>query len=286
MNPKIFLGVSLIISLSIIIGVVLVVGILLWNNLLTITPTFTESTVPIKQQVTIITDKVEYEQGETVKVTIKNNLNQSVDVVYQIDKITEEKIIPVRVRSQECPPKELLELPVEILPEPLPVNSAKEFLWDQKDICTGIQQTGGTYRVKAGVTVKEYENYIVIGEEKFIISSNEFTIKEKKSISCDNDFDCPIKMKCENHVCVDVGCIEEGHRTPITPISPEGFEQRKHTATECCEGLEAISSPDYFDEDCNFKPKIGVSGGAICSNCGNGICENWENRCNCPEDCK
>ena len=93
-------------------------------------------------------------------------------------------------------------------------------------------------------------------------------------------------MKCKNFVCVDVGCIKEGQKTPITPVSPVGFEQRKHMATECCEGLKAIPSPDYFDEGCNFKPRIGVTGGEICSDCGNGICEGWENKCNCPKDCK
>ena len=105
-------------------------------------------------------------------------------------------------------------------------------------------------------------------------------------IFCKDNSECPIKMKCENYVCVDVGCVEEGHRIPITAISPEGFKQRKHMATECCPGLVAIPPPEYFDEKCNFNPKIGVTGGEICSNCGNNICESWENKCNCPEDCK
>ena len=47
----------------------------------------------------------------------------------------------------------------------------------RKYLCTGIQQTGGTYRVKADVTIKEYEDHIVVGEEKFVIYPNEFTIK-------------------------------------------------------------------------------------------------------------
>lgn len=56
--------------------------------------------------------------------------------------------------------------------------------------------------------------------------------------------------------------------------------------TTCCEGLKRISGSDIndFDENCNL---ISVGGLQICSNCGNNICEpeNWENKCNCPEDC-
>ncbi|MBU4493012.1 MAG: hypothetical protein KKA61_01455, partial [Nanoarchaeota archaeon] len=104
---------------------------------------------------------------------------------------------------------------------------------------------------------------------------------------CIDNFDCPSGMKCENSVCVDVGCIEEGQRTPTVATSPEGFEMLEHMATECCGGLREIIQPDEFDENCNLKPlKVGVIGGrTVCSNCGNGICESWETKCNCPEDC-
>ncbi|MBU2562443.1 MAG: PepSY domain-containing protein [Nanoarchaeota archaeon] len=50
---------------------------------------------------------------------------------------------------------------------------------------------------------------------------------------------------------------------------------------ECCEGLEQISSINGFDEQCN--PLEG--GGSICSDCGNNICEDWENECSCSKDC-
>jgi hypothetical protein len=29
----------------------------------------------------------------------------------------------------------------------------------------------------------------------------------------------------------------------------------------------------------------GGNGSSVCSNCGNNICEEWENPCNCPDDC-
>jgi len=107
----------------------------------------------------------------------------------------------------------------------------------------------------------------------------------EKKISCESYLDCPSQMKCENFVCVDVGCIEEGQRIPRTAISPEGFESIKHLTTECCKGLTIITHGDSFDENCNLEFRVGVTGGGVCSNCGNGICEEWETKCNCSKDC-
>lgn len=51
----------------------------------------------------------------------------------------------------------------------------------------------------------------------------------------------------------------------------------------CCEGLKGFWSND--NDDCN-SPSLG--GLQVCSDCGNGTCEqkNWENKCNCPQDCQ
>ena len=51
---------------------------------------------------------------------------------------------------------------------------------------------------------------------------------------------------------------------------------------KCCEGLVKI--PDLIEEDgeCFRIPDSGT----ICSDCENGNCEDWENKCNCPEDCE
>lgn len=54
-------------------------------------------------------------------------------------------------------------------------------------------------------------------------------------------------------------------------------------AGECCEGLAVIVQAT--SSDC---AQAAVAGGenSICSACGNGSCESWENKCNCPQDCK
>jgi len=49
----------------------------------------------------------------------------------------------------------------------------------------------------------------------------------------------------------------------------------------CCIGL--IESLVYeIDESGNC---IALTGPNICINCGDGLCKEWENRCNCPDDC-
>lgn len=110
-----------------------------------------------------------------------------------------------------------------------------------------------------------------------------YSQKEQQSIiikNCDNSIDCPAQMKCENNACVDVGCVEVGGMIPGA-ISPE---YRERMATECCVGLERIGYFKNYNADCN--PVLLVGGPAgVCSDCGNGICEEWESKCNCPEDC-
>ena len=97
-------------------------------------------------------------------------------------------------------------------------------------------------------------------------------------LECDDSGDCPSEMKCENNVCVDVGCAEEGEGLP-------GAISTEHMATECCEGLIEILPSIYFDENCE---PVYITGGPgpVCTKCGNGICGIEETKCNCPEDCE
>ena len=117
----------------------------------------------------------------------------------------------------------------------------------------------------------------VIAGGVWLYSQEEQPVAEK----CDNNLDCPAQMKCENSICVDVGCVEAGGTIPGA-ISPE---YKEHMATECCSGLKRITYSGNYDEDCVVKPLMGGPS-AVCSNCGDGICEEWETKCNCPEDCQ
>lgn len=53
--------------------------------------------------------------------------------------------------------------------------------------------------------------------------------------------------------------------------------------SECCEGLDGIIPAFVYTDDCGKMSAIGWT--KICTDCGNGVCEEWESECNCPEDC-
>ncbi|MBT4166430.1 hypothetical protein HOE04_05310 [archaeon] len=63
-------------------------------------------------------------------------------------------------------------------------------------------------------------------------------------------------------------------------------ESTGETLGECCEGLEEIGDVFYDDEKTCEEIFMIVGYGSICSDCGNDVCEDWENRCNCAEDCE
>lgn len=105
-------------------------------------------------------------------------------------------------------------------------------------------------------------------------------------------------------VCVDdfgrfVSGVEIGDGKvdfPIEPVEPEDCLKAGRRAgggiplssgeseiyKPCCEGLISISEDILQKGTC----RIVDDSGWICSDCGNNTCEEWENSCNCPEDCE
>lgn len=53
----------------------------------------------------------------------------------------------------------------------------------------------------------------------------------------------------------------------------------------CCEGFVKRCGVEFFDGTCDMKPEKSVHSIPMCLPCGNGICNQFENACNCPEDC-
>ncbi len=123
---------------------------------------------------------------------------------------------------------------------------------------------------------------IIVGAGLFVYLAESPPEESKEPISCKDSLDCPLQMKCENHVCVDVGCIEEGGMGPSAGINPEWLD---HLPTECCRGLKSIKYFKLYDENCNFKPMEGAPS-IVCTKCGDGQCGKGETKCNCPEDCR
>ena len=65
-------------------------------------------------------------------------------------------------------------------------------------------------------------------------------------------------------------CTEEGRTMAVIP------------GVSCCTGLSSINpAKPAPDGSCPL-----LVGSTLCSRCGNGTCEEWENICNCVQDCK
>lgn len=54
---------------------------------------------------------------------------------------------------------------------------------------------------------------------------------------------------------------------------------------ECCSGLVKRCGIEFFDGSCDLVGKYSMYSIPICVPCGNGVCNQFENACNCPEDC-
>jgi len=97
---------------------------------------------------------------------------------------------------------------------------------------------------------------------------------------CAADEDCDDTDECTEDACVDGICVHD--EIPDCGKCLEEGEVGALDGPPCCPGLVPIDSEQ-------FDPESGeclAESAYICSDCGNGNCEEWENLCNCPEDCK
>jgi len=106
-----------------------------------------------------------------------------------------------------------------------------------------------------------------------------------ENCSISNGGDCPPANLCGDGNCNAL--IGEN----ISNCPADCLEQQCFSAGEkmsfilnntCCDDLTAIQPPEVLQADgsCNLAGGVGV-----CSDCGNDICEDWENICNCANDC-
>jgi len=116
-----------------------------------------------------------------------------------------------------------------------------------------------------------------------------------KELECDENspaigctLECPQTIpKCIENECqlIEKTCAQAGDPT-TNPPSPTGPIIEQY---ECCEGLTSITDCKRYEPNDELADENGciivVGCGSTCSDCGNGICEDWENRCNCEEDC-
>ena len=79
-------------------------------------------------------------------------------------------------------------------------------------------------------------------------------------------------------------CAKAGEFSSNASLGPSAPIPR-----ECCEGLVEIYGGSRYEPNNEYADENGcinwVGSGSFCSDCGNSICESWENRCNCSKDC-
>lgn len=109
-------------------------------------------------------------------------------------------------------------------------------------------------------------------------------------------------LSCEPRTCVELtvdhcptdtcqvldGCGENTkHCYPKLVEEPSGCGGLSYTGNlACCPGFIKRCGVEFFDGSCDMKAEFTIDGVPQCLPCGNGICNQFENRCNCPEDCK
>ena len=80
-------------------------------------------------------------------------------------------------------------------------------------------------------------------------------------------------------------CAKAGEMSSNPSLGPSAPTPRK-----CCEGLVEIYAGLRYEPNSEIADEDGCvnweGSASMCSDCGNGICESWENKCNCSEDCK
>ena len=187
----------------------------------------------LSENISLVTDKTEYQTGEEVKLTIENNLDEEIEFyVVVAEKFNNNKWEEIRF-DIEC-----LGLCMKIQTVINPKNN-KSFLWDQKDNI-GSQIIGGKFRFKIGIWDNAWNSNGL--PPIFNYYSNEFTIKSDSAEVDDWNY-CE-----ENSDCVPCGdnCISI-ERSKY--VSCEYFQDVKCVCVnnKCIE--KSLGSGELFIED-------------------------------------
>lgn len=211
----------------------------------------------IQKEISAVTNKTEYQVSEEVKLTITNNLGESIELYnVEVEKYDGEKWEQIRY-DIECPCMAFCKKAVLILL----ANDNREFTWDQKETeCRKVNE--GTYRFRIAWESSETEEKRVQAVPK-ISYSNEFRIIEiltfpDNELSCNDGSDCiarfsscDCKFHCINKLVIIKDCSNVCNILPEAPVCYCINNKCKDSATlysESCEKLEnAIAlTQDYI----------------------------------------
>lgn len=93
---------------------------------------------------------------------------------------------------------------------------------------------------------------------------------------------------CPTDVCQLLeGCNGEKVCYPVGELPEPSCGDLGFTGNaSCCEGLVKRCGLEFLDTSCDMEGEFSIYSVPVCVPCGDGVCTNFENRCNCPEDCK
>jgi len=205
-------------------------------------------------QVIITTDKTEYKQGDIVIITIQNKGRKTVEVCGLL----------------RCAGLATLHTNVE---------EYKEGEWR---VITGYCPTVGFKRKKNSIVKDDLLCYSLAPKDllTFSIPSflSDYKIDESKRVRVVYYVD-----NKENPIYSNEFIIK---KPTSKKCIPEGGTLFPNDGNKCCVGLFPRWNYE-MQEDGSCKSISGSSGHQlICVKCGNGVCGEGENGCNCPKDCK
>jgi len=92
---------------------------------------------------------------------------------------------------------------------------------------------------------------------------------------------------CPKEFCdILIGCSGEKVCYSLPAYESDDCGKLAYTGgNKCCEGFIKKCGVEYLDKTCEMSPINSSYSVAMCLPCGNGVCNQFENRCNCPEDC-
>lgn len=93
--------------------------------------------------------------------------------------------------------------------------------------------------------------------------------------------------ECPEDVCqVIKGCEDKDICYYKLKKEPEKCGELAYSGNlECCNNMKKKCGIEFYDGTCDMAPKNSVYSAPLCISCGNGYCNQFENKCNCPEDC-
>lgn len=167
----------------------------------------------------------------------------------------------------------------------VPGPNAKNAKKSAKKCCTGLKEIDAAvmYSLKKGCSypdpIKKTNSSTSATANKPMICSacGNGACEDQWENPCNCPTDCP-KNKSESGAADDPSCVVAGG---VVRVSASGAKLNK-----CCSGLIEIKSGVFPQTEGSKKCVTTANTGTICSACGNGTCDSWENRCSCSVDCQ